>query len=208
MVSDQVAMSPFSGAVHALPDLPAPRAFNHVGMTVPDIDRAIAWYGAVLGFRLIFRRLLEYRPEVPEVREIFGPRFGSAHQAHLLTANGVGLELFEFIEPMVEKPDDNFRYWQIGIFHICVTDPDLEGLVARVLARWRQAAVAHPRLPDRPAMPARLLRGPVRQHRRGLLAFLCRDLRQHAGMDGANTLIRHAIAPPGAVCPPGYRIVV
>jgi hypothetical protein len=52
-----------------------PLAFNHVGMTVPDIDRAIQWYGVVLGFRLIFRRLLEHRPDVPEGREIFGERF-------------------------------------------------------------------------------------------------------------------------------------
>lgn len=133
------------------PILPAPRAFNHVGMTVPDIDRAIEWYGAVLGFRLIFRRRLEYRPEVPEVREIFGPRFGSAHQAHLLTANGVGLELFQFIDPPVEKPDDNFRYWQIGIFHICVTDPDLEALVARVLAHGgKQRSRIRAFLPGRP----------------------------------------------------------
>ena len=44
-----------------------PLAFNHVGMTVPDIDRAIQWYGVVLGFRLIFRRLLEHRPDVRKI---------------------------------------------------------------------------------------------------------------------------------------------
>jgi hypothetical protein len=71
----------------------AARAFNRVGMTVPDIDRAIDWYGAVLGFQLIYRRTLEHRPAVPEVREIFGPRLGRAHQAHMLGANGVGLEI-------------------------------------------------------------------------------------------------------------------
>lgn len=109
-------------------------SFNHVGMTVPDIDRAIDWYGAVLGFRLIYRRTLEHRPGVPEVREIFGPRFGRAHQAHMLGANGTGIELFQFIDPPVTTPADNFRYGETGIFHLCVTDPDLEGLVARVVA--------------------------------------------------------------------------
>lgn len=109
-------------------------AFNHVGVTVPDMDRAIAWYGAVLGFRLIYRRMLEHRPDVPEVRQIFGSRFGRAHQAHMLGANGVGIELFQFIEPPVAVPADNFRYDVTGIFHICVTDPDLDGLVSRVVA--------------------------------------------------------------------------
>jgi catechol 2,3-dioxygenase-like lactoylglutathione lyase family enzyme len=99
----------------------AARAFNHVGMTVPDIDRAIDWYSAVLGFRLIYRRTLEHRPAVPEVREIFGPRFGRAHQAHLLGANGVGLVLFQFLDPPVVDPPVNFRYYETGIFHLCVT---------------------------------------------------------------------------------------
>jgi len=115
-------------------DLPAPRAFNHVGLTVPDIERAIDWYGKVLGFELIFRRTLEFKPEVPEVREIFGDKFRRAYQAHLVSANGVGLELFQFLEPAVEMPADNFTYWRSGVFHLCVTDPDLEGLVTRVVA--------------------------------------------------------------------------
>jgi catechol 2,3-dioxygenase-like lactoylglutathione lyase family enzyme len=128
-----------------------PLAFNHVGMTVPDIDRAIDWYGVVLGFRLIFRRVLEYRPDVPEVREIFGERFRRAHQAHLLSANGVGLELFQFVDPPVSMDEDNFRYWQRGIFHLCVTDPDLEGLVGRVVANGgKQRTRIWQFLPGRP----------------------------------------------------------
>jgi len=82
----------------------APLALNHIGMTVPDIDHAIDWYGSVMGFRLIFRRLMEYQPQIPEVREIFGPQFVRAHQAHLLSANGVGIELFQFLEPAVAAP--------------------------------------------------------------------------------------------------------
>lgn len=124
------AISPNWFSIEALA---AARAFNHLGLTVPDIDKAIDWYGAVLGFRLIYRRTLEHRPAVPKVREIFGLRFGRAHQAHMLSANGVGLELFQFLDPPVVDPADNFRYYETGIFHLCVTDPDLEELVARIL---------------------------------------------------------------------------
>ena len=108
-------------------------ALNHLGLTVPDIDRAIDWYGQVMGFRLIFRRILQVRPDVPEVSQIFGPSFKSAHQAHLVTANGIGLELFQFLDPPVTKPSDNFDFARAGIFHLCVTDPDVEGLVSRVV---------------------------------------------------------------------------
>ena len=126
-------------------------AFNHIGITVPDIDRAVDWYGSVLGFRLIFRQLIEYRPEVPEVREIFGPKFTRAHQAHLLSANGVGIELFQFLDPPVEAPDESFRYWQTGIFHLCVTEHDLDGLVARIVANGgRQRTKIYAFLPGRP----------------------------------------------------------
>ena len=45
---------------------------------------------------------------------IFGPQFRKAYQAHMLAGNGVGLELFQFIEPPVERPTDNFEYWKIS----------------------------------------------------------------------------------------------
>jgi catechol 2,3-dioxygenase-like lactoylglutathione lyase family enzyme len=128
-----------------------PLPFNHIGMTVPDIDRAIEWYGAVLGFGLIFRRTLELNPDVPEVAEIFGPAFRRAFQAHLVSANGVGLELFQFIEPAVDMPQDNFHYQRGGVFHLCVTDPDLPGLVERVISHGgRQRTKIWQFLPDRP----------------------------------------------------------
>jgi catechol 2,3-dioxygenase-like lactoylglutathione lyase family enzyme len=128
-----------------------PLPFNHIGMTVPDIERAIQWYGVVLGFRLIFRRTLERNPDVPEVAEIFGAAFKRAFQAHLVSANGVGLELFQFLDPVVEMPDDNFHYQRGGVFHLCVTDPDLDALAARAVANGgRQRTKIWQFLPDRP----------------------------------------------------------
>ena len=79
------------------------------------------------------------------------PRFVRTRQAHLLSANGVGIELFQFLDPTVAAPDDNFRYWQTGIFHLCITDPDLDGLVARVVAGGgRQRTKIWTFLPGRP----------------------------------------------------------
>ncbi|MDE0387200.1 MAG: hypothetical protein OXI75_00730 [Rhodospirillales bacterium] len=50
--------------------------------------------------------------------------------AHLATADGVGIELFQFVAN--ERQDNNFAYWKDGIYHICILDPDIEGLVKRI----------------------------------------------------------------------------
>jgi catechol 2,3-dioxygenase-like lactoylglutathione lyase family enzyme len=113
-----------------------PRAIGHIGITVPDLAAAVDWYREVLGFRLIappaemdarngghFARLSE---------GIFGPGCTRWKFAQLSTANGTVLEIFEFIDPGTETPDDNFRYWRQGIFHFAVIDPDVSGLAGRI----------------------------------------------------------------------------
>ena len=112
----------------------APLAFNHAGVTVPDIFAAIAWYCDVLGFTPIMGpRLLEPSSAAThETASIFGPRFGRAYQAHLLTGNGVGLELFQFVEPSVAEREPEFSYWRRGPFHLCFTHPDVAAVVERV----------------------------------------------------------------------------
>lgn len=107
-------------------------AMNHVGITVPDIHAAVKWYTEVLGCYL-----LEPPAQVENdgthfgnvVKDIFGLKFEGAILAHLATIDGVGIELFQFINPDVNIPNDNFEYWRAGIFHICVTAPDIESTV-------------------------------------------------------------------------------
>lgn len=114
----------------------APRALNHVGITVPDIEQALRWYQEVLGCVHVMgpRRLDVAAAETPEVAGILGPRFRKALQAHLVTANGVGLELFQFIDPPVQAPAENMSYWTTGYWHLCFTVADIEGLTARIVA--------------------------------------------------------------------------
>jgi hypothetical protein len=94
----------------------APLALIHVGVTVPDIFGAIGWYGAVFGFNCIMGpRLLQAEAAGNlETGHIFGPRFRRAYQAHLLTANGVGLELFQFVDPPVASPEERMVYERPG----------------------------------------------------------------------------------------------
>jgi catechol 2,3-dioxygenase-like lactoylglutathione lyase family enzyme len=134
-----------------------PRAVNHIGVTVPDIFAAIDWYRDVLGLTHIMGpRVLEPASQAThETPSVFGARFRKAYQAHMLAANGVGLELFEFVEPAVERRPDNFEYWKVGVFHWCVTDPDVAGLAARIVAAGgRQRTDVCAFLPGRPYLLA------------------------------------------------------
>lgn len=107
---------------------PVPLALNHVGLTVPDIFAAIDWYVAVFGATHIMgpRALEADAKATHETPGIFGQRFRKAYQAHILLGNGVGLELFQFIDPPVEMPEENMPYWNRGPFHIALTCPDVD----------------------------------------------------------------------------------
>jgi catechol-2,3-dioxygenase len=51
------------------------------------------------------------------------------------SANGVGIELFQFIEPATEslpKEGHNFEYWKTGYFHIALTEPNIEELADKI----------------------------------------------------------------------------
>ena len=50
--------------------------------------------------------------------------------AHLATADGVGIELFQFVANAPQE--EHFAYWKTGIYHICILDPDIEGLAKRI----------------------------------------------------------------------------
>ncbi|MCV7398540.1 VOC family protein [Mycobacterium paraseoulense] len=109
---------------------------NHVGVTVPDIHAAIDWYGEVFGFRcLMGPRVLESAGH-PEAVSVFGRGFRRAWQAHLLTGNSVGIELFQFLDPPTRatgRPQERELWFDGGLWHLCLTHPDVEATVDRVV---------------------------------------------------------------------------
>ena len=131
-----------------------PHAFSHIGITVPDIKKAVEWYAAVLGFTLIagpHDMHVDDGPDGASSRDIFGDRLGNYRQAAMVGADGLGLEMFEFVEPEVESRADNLEYWKIGIFHYCVVDSDIEGMARRIdEAGGKQRSGIWPQDPDKP----------------------------------------------------------
>ena len=116
-----------------------PKAFNHVAVSVTDIDVAVSWYRDVLDMALLLGPVeisASSPPSEPTlaalVKGVFGPRLGKFKICHLSSANGVGIELFQFIEPEAERRENNFEYWKTGFYHIAVTDPEIEQLAERI----------------------------------------------------------------------------
>ncbi len=64
--------------------------------------------------------------------DVFGKGWNSFRIAHMVTSDGIGIELFEF--PNSKKPENNFEYWKSGVFHFCIQDPDIEGMVEKIIA--------------------------------------------------------------------------
>ncbi len=107
--------------------------FSHIGITVPDLDRAVEFYSKAFDLYVIMPPT-EIRHDDSAIGQmcddVFGQGWGSFRIAHLATGDGIGIELFEF---PTTKPEPNaFEYWRPGLFHFCLQDENLEARVKRI----------------------------------------------------------------------------
>lgn len=111
--------------------------FNHVGIGVGDIEAAISFYRQAFGCTLL-REASEVSADGPDGEEacdVLSSRpFRRMLIAHLVTADGIGLELFQLLDPPHERRDPALEYWKSGTFHICLTATDLDATVDRITA--------------------------------------------------------------------------
>jgi catechol 2,3-dioxygenase-like lactoylglutathione lyase family enzyme len=109
---------------------------NHIAISVPDVEAAVKWYTEIFGFRKLQQSVsLTDRRMTPEasIFKIYGDALQVVKIAFLTSANGVGVELFEFIDPPMEHPA-TFDYRRGGVFHICLTVSDPEALCDKAVA--------------------------------------------------------------------------
>ncbi|MDF4806230.1 VOC family protein [Vibrio parahaemolyticus] len=108
---------------------------NHVGIMVGDMDKAVEFYTQALGLKVVMGNT-----KVVEEREtaigrmciaVFGEGFKGFNIAHLVTSDGIGLELFEMKERQ-ERHEVDFS--RIGIFHFCLQTDDFESAIKRTEA--------------------------------------------------------------------------
>ncbi|MGL6259511.1 VOC family protein [Vibrio sp. WXL103] len=106
---------------------------NHIGIMVGDMDQAVEFYTKALGLEIVMNNT-----PVIEEREtaigrmciaVFGEGFKGFNIAHLLTSDGIGVELFEMKERQ-ERHEVDFS--RIGIFHFCLQTDDFAGVIEKV----------------------------------------------------------------------------
>ncbi len=115
-----------------------PRGFSHVGISVKEIEKVVKWYNEILGFYILMEPTIVKNESDKKTKSAFGEivdvvfteGFQDFKIAHLSTADGVGIEFFEFPET---KGDYKFDPYTPGVFHIGVQDPDIEGLAKKIV---------------------------------------------------------------------------
>ena len=111
-----------------------PRSFSHIGLSVPDLEKAVDFYQKVMGWYVIMPPTTIHHDESAigvMCDDVFGPGWGKFRIAHMSTGDAIGVELFQFDKHTVPEP--NLDYNRVGLFHFCVKDPDVEGLLAKIL---------------------------------------------------------------------------
>ncbi|MFO6424703.1 VOC family protein [Motilimonas sp. KMU-193] len=105
---------------------------NHVGIMVGDMDQAVAFYTQALGLNIVMNNT-----KVTEEREtaigrmciaVFGEGFEGFNIAHLVTSDGIGVELFEMKQRQQRHQVD---FTRLGIFHFCLQTDDFAGVIER-----------------------------------------------------------------------------
>lgn len=107
---------------------------NHIGIMVGDMDKAVDFYTQALGLKIVMANT-----KVIEEREtaigrmciaVFGNGFSGFNIAHLVTTDGIGVELFE-MKNRQERHQVDFS--RLGIFHFCLQSDNFDEVIERTL---------------------------------------------------------------------------
>lgn len=113
-----------------------PKSFSHIGITVPDIKKAVNFYSVVMGWYVIMEPSIVKKEKETAIGQmcidVFGEGWEEFEIAHLSTSDGIGVELFSFPHGVKEAPE--FNPFNTGLFHFCVQDPDIEALIERIVS--------------------------------------------------------------------------
>jgi catechol 2,3-dioxygenase-like lactoylglutathione lyase family enzyme len=106
---------------------------SHVGILVGEMPKAVEFYTKALGLELVMDTSEVIEEEKTAIGRmciaVFGRGFEGFNIAHLVTEDGIGLELFE----MKNRQDRHVvDFTKIGIFHFCLQSDDFQGVIDRV----------------------------------------------------------------------------
>jgi catechol 2,3-dioxygenase-like lactoylglutathione lyase family enzyme len=105
---------------------------NHLGIMVGDMNKAVTFYTNALGLQIVMDNTKVAQERETSIGkmciEVFGEGFEGFNIAHLVTTDGIGVELFE-MKNREERHEVNFN--RVGIFHFCLQTDDFEGAIER-----------------------------------------------------------------------------
>lgn len=110
-----------------------PRAMSHIGLSVPNLEAAVKFYEDVMGWYILMPPTTIQKDDSDigiMCNDVFGANWSEFKIAHTVTSDGIGVEIFEFPD---NEPAGEFNYKRTGLFHFCVQDPDIEGLVKKIV---------------------------------------------------------------------------
>ena len=110
-----------------------PRSFSHIGITVPDINKAVQFYKKVMGWYVIMPPMnVKKESGMGQMtKAVFGEDWEEFDIAHMSTSDGIGIELFSFPHGIKEGP--GFKPFDTGLFHFAVQDPDVDNLTKKIV---------------------------------------------------------------------------
>ena len=114
-----------------------PPVFAHVGVSVPDVEAAVAFYTAALEMQVLVppTDVPMASGHVGSFLEAFFPGFRGMRAARVVSQEGVAMELFEWTVDDVPAPSAQpVHHERPGYFHIAFVDPDVERRVQRIVA--------------------------------------------------------------------------
>ncbi|WP_159023584.1 VOC family protein [Formosa sp. L2A11] len=113
-----------------------PKSFSHIGITVPDIKKAVKFYTEVMGWYTIMKPSTIKKEKETAIgimcMDVFGEDWDEFEIAHLSTSDGVGVEIFSFPHGVKEAPE--FSPFNTGLFHFSIQDPNIEDLIDKIVA--------------------------------------------------------------------------
>lgn len=107
---------------------------NHVGIMVGDMDKAVEFYTKALELKIVMNntKVLEERETAigKMCIAVFGEGFKGFNIAHLVTTDGIGVELFEMKDRQEHHEVD---FTRLGIFHFCLQSDDFQNVIERTV---------------------------------------------------------------------------
>jgi len=109
---------------------------DHIGITVSNLDRSLAFWRDVLGFAL--SHTAHQKGELAQ--EITGVEGAEIKLAVLKAPGGHKIELLEYLAPTDRKPRVDLKPCDVGSVHVALIVDDLDAILSAINASGWKAA--------------------------------------------------------------------